>query len=93
MERFFTLARSHLYPNTSGTLRLRISPTDAFQKEAKLLVPIESESTYSASDSEEESLEDWWKKEVLDEWLDPKEDIWAIKIFVCLNTSTRVQNR
>ncbi|KAI4169761.1 MAG: hypothetical protein LQ348_007221, partial [Seirophora lacunosa] len=81
MERFFTLARSHLYPNTSGTLRLRISPTDAFQKEAKLLVPIESESTYSASDSEEESLEDWWKKEVLDEWLDPKEDIWAIKIF------------
>ncbi|KAL8649916.1 MAG: hypothetical protein Q9210_004122 [Variospora velana] len=81
MERFFTLARSQLYPNTSGKLRLRISPNDAFQKEAKLLVPIESESVYTTSDSDEESLEEWWKREVLDPWLDSEEDIWAIKIF------------
>ncbi|KAI4147549.1 MAG: hypothetical protein LQ341_001771, partial [Variospora aurantia] len=81
MERFFTLARSQLYPYTSGKLRLRISPNDTFQKEAKLLVPIESESAYTTSDSDEEPLEEWWKREVLDPWLNPEEDIWAIKIF------------
>ncbi|KAL9017283.1 MAG: hypothetical protein Q9185_005374 [Variospora sp. 1 TL-2023] len=72
-------------PKVSCKLRLRISPNDTFQKEAKLLVPIESESTYTTSDSDEEPLEEWWKREVLDPWLNPEEDIWAIKIFVCLN--------
>ncbi|KAI4192320.1 MAG: hypothetical protein LQ346_004365 [Caloplaca aetnensis] len=82
MERFFAMARSELYPNTKGQLRLRLSPSRAFQEEGKLLAPIvESESGYTTVDSTGGTLEDWWKAEILDKWLTPEEDVWAVKIF------------
>lgn len=83
VERFLALARSELYPNTEGKLQLRLSPSRAFQEEGKLLAPIvESEVGYTSVDSTGETLEDWWKREILDKWLTPEEDVWAIKIFV-----------
>ncbi|KAL8920855.1 MAG: hypothetical protein Q9208_006027 [Pyrenodesmia sp. 3 TL-2023] len=81
MERFFALARAELYPNTKGKLQLRLSPSHLFQEEGKLLAPIvESEVGYTTVDSTGETLEDWWKREMLDRWLSPQEDVWAIKI-------------
>ncbi|KAL8903779.1 MAG: hypothetical protein Q9207_003703 [Kuettlingeria erythrocarpa] len=76
------MARSELYPNTKGQLRLRLSPSRAFQAEGKLLAPIvENESGYTAVDSTGGTLEDWWKAEMLDKWLSPDEEVWAVKIF------------
>ncbi|KAL8937324.1 MAG: hypothetical protein Q9216_004482 [Gyalolechia sp. 2 TL-2023] len=82
MERFFELARSELYPETDGELRLRISPSGAFRNEGELLTVIsERKNGYIELDGEERTLEEWWKQEVVDKWLFPDEDVWAIKIF------------
>lgn len=76
MERFFALARSELYPNTPGKLRLRISPSNAFREQGKLLAPVEERDSY------EPAVEDVWRNEILERWLSPAEDVWAVKLFV-----------
>ncbi|KAL8719416.1 MAG: hypothetical protein Q9225_003581 [Loekoesia sp. 1 TL-2023] len=82
MGQFFKLARSELYPDTRGKLQLRISPSETFRNEGKLLAPIsENRSGYTRSISGERTLEEWWKEEILDKWLAAEEDVWAIKIF------------
>lgn len=86
MEQFFELARSELYPDTRGKLQLRISPSEAFRKEAKLLAPVsENKGGYMRLDSKGRTLEEWWKEEILDKWLAPEEDVWAIKILVSVD--------
>lgn len=83
MERFFKLARSELYPDTDGELRLRISPSGAFRTEGEVLTAIsESKNGYTKLNGEERTLEDWWEQEIMGKWLVPDEDVWAIKIFV-----------
>ncbi|KAL9026063.1 MAG: hypothetical protein Q9196_005217 [Gyalolechia fulgens] len=82
MEHFFELARSELYPDTDGELRLAISPSEAFRNEGELLTAIsESKGGYTRSDGQERTLEEWWKEEIMGKWLVPDEDVWAIKIF------------
>lgn len=82
MEKFCKLARRELYPETQGKLQLRISPSDAFRQEGKLLPLIREHKSYLHPDENGETLEDIWKDSIVDKWLDPQEDIWAIKVFV-----------
>ncbi|KAL8773642.1 MAG: hypothetical protein Q9209_001408 [Squamulea sp. 1 TL-2023] len=82
MERFFKLARRELYPDTQGRLRLRISPSNAFRQEGKLLLPIvERKGSYGDRDDEGETPEDVWKDSIVDKWLTPLEDVWIVKVF------------
>ncbi|KAL8814931.1 MAG: hypothetical protein Q9223_005892, partial [Gallowayella weberi] len=82
MEEFFELARKELYPETPGRLRLRISPSAAFRKEGKLLLQVtEPKDPYSKSDEHGETLEDVWKRQIVDNWFTPQEEVWAVKIF------------
>ncbi|KAL8730882.1 MAG: hypothetical protein Q9166_003809 [cf. Caloplaca sp. 2 TL-2023] len=82
MEHFLQLARRELYPDTPARLRLRISPSNAFRREGKLLLPIqESQGSYTKPDKNEETLEDIWKENIVDKWLVSHEDVWAIKVF------------
>ena len=83
MQRFFEMARSELYPDTPGDLCLRISPSAAFRSEGKLLAPLtENRKGYMEPDGEGGTLEEWWEEEILDKWLTPEEDVWAVKAFV-----------
>ncbi|KAL8677447.1 MAG: hypothetical protein Q9224_007194, partial [Gallowayella concinna] len=80
MERFFEMARTELYPHTPGRLRLRISPSAAFREEGKLLLPVtEPKDSYRKSDEDGETLEDVWKSQIVDKWLRPQEEVWAVK--------------
>ncbi|KAL8777895.1 MAG: hypothetical protein Q9213_007662 [Squamulea squamosa] len=82
MERFFKLARRELYPDTQGRLRLRISPSNTFRQEGKLLLPVvERKGSYRDRDEDGETPEDVWKDSIVDKWLTPLEDVWIIKVF------------
>ncbi|KAL8859639.1 MAG: hypothetical protein Q9178_003753 [Gyalolechia marmorata] len=81
MEKFYKLARRELYPETPGRLRLRITPSDAFRQEGKLLLPMREHKSYLNPDENGESLEDIWKDSIVDKWLDSQEDVWVIKVF------------
>ncbi|KAL8685667.1 MAG: hypothetical protein Q9224_005727, partial [Gallowayella concinna] len=81
------MARTELYPHTPGRLRLRISPSAAFREEGKLLLPVtEPKDSYVKSDKHGESLEDVWKSQVVDKWLRPQEEVWAVKVFVSVRS-------
>ncbi|KAL8997142.1 MAG: hypothetical protein Q9169_003525 [Polycauliona sp. 2 TL-2023] len=89
MENFLKLARKELYPNTEGKLKLRISPSEAFRKEGKLLLPIsDSSHPYDTPGVDGISLEDVWRIDIVEKWLRPQEDVWVIKVF----DSIRVYN-
>ncbi|KAI4176006.1 MAG: hypothetical protein LQ343_001288 [Gyalolechia ehrenbergii] len=93
MERFFKLARSELYPDTDGELRLRISPSGAFRTEGEVLTAIsESKNGYTKLNGEERTLEDWWEQEIMGKWLVPDEDVWAIKIFDAIRVFDGTRN-
>lgn len=86
MERFFQLARSELYPDTDGELRLRISPSGAFRNRGELLTAIsESKDGYMKPYDKDRALEEWWKQDIMENWLVPDEDVWVIQIFVSVN--------
>ncbi|KAL8668551.1 MAG: hypothetical protein Q9168_006825 [Polycauliona sp. 1 TL-2023] len=82
MESFFDQAKNKLYPNTKTMLRLRISPSEAFRKAGKLLLPVQERisSTYNSPLSNGETPEEIWQAMVKTR-LTPQEDVWVIKIF------------
>lgn len=83
MESFFRLARKELYSETEGRLKLRISPSNAFRQSGKLLLPItEHKTSYINPGEDGETREDVWRESIVETWLTPQEDVWAIKVFV-----------
>ncbi|KAL8650673.1 MAG: hypothetical protein Q9226_005044, partial [Calogaya cf. arnoldii] len=82
MESFFRLAREKLYPETKGRLKLRLSPSNDFRLAGKLLLPVmEARSSYTTPGEDGDTREDAWRETIVEQWLRPQEDVWAIKVF------------
>ncbi|KAL8948210.1 MAG: hypothetical protein Q9222_005585 [Ikaeria aurantiellina] len=83
LERFFDLVRTQLYPDASEKLRIRISPSEAFRKQGKLMTPMKEQSPgdYAKDAGNGSTFEQYWKEDVVGKWLKAEEDVWVVRVF------------
>ncbi|KAL8714557.1 MAG: hypothetical protein Q9220_001505 [cf. Caloplaca sp. 1 TL-2023] len=77
MKRFFNLVRTQLYPDASEELCVRISPSEAFRKQGKILTSMKER----GSSDYTELHEQYWDKDVMGRWITAEEDVWVMQVF------------